>query len=101
MHFQYIVHHTVLGNLAAADELPDKFIFFRIRIRSSQSGAQDGLWAAVRIVLNGISRMMMIRVGETGVSWAGFCLKWHKFGMIKNINICLLSFNSPILRLSK
>ena len=27
MHFQYIVYHTVLGNLAAADELPDKFIF--------------------------------------------------------------------------
>ena len=40
-------------------------------------------------------------VGETEVSWAGFCLKWHKFGMIKNINICLLSFNSPILRVSK
>ena len=26
-----------------------------------------------------------LRVGETGVSWAGFCLMWHKFGMIKNI----------------
>ena len=40
-------------------------------------------------------------IGETGASWAGFCLRWHKFGMIKNINICLLSLNSPILRLSK
>ena len=40
-------------------------------------------------------------IGETGVSLAGFSLKWHKFGMIKNINICLLSFNSPIPRLSK
>ena len=24
-------------------------------------------------------------VGETGASWAGFCLRWHQFGMIKNI----------------
>ena len=40
-------------------------------------------------------------IGETGASWASFCLRWHKFGMLKNINICLLSLNSPILRLSK
>ena len=51
----------VLRNLAAADELPDKFVF-RIRIRSSHSRAQDGLWAAVKIVLNGVSRLRMVRV---------------------------------------
>ena len=26
--------------------------------------------------------------------WAGFCLGWHKFGMINNINICLLSLTA-------
>ena len=51
----------MLRNLAAADELLREFLF-RIRIRSSHSRAQGGLWAAVKIVLNRVSRLRMVRV---------------------------------------
>ena len=51
--------HKVFRNLAPADELPDKFAFL-FRIRSSYSRAQDGLWAAVKIVLNGTSTFVAL-----------------------------------------
>ena len=36
---------------------------------------------------NSVHVPITCNVEETGVSWAGFCLNWHKFGMIENI-IC-------------
>ena len=69
---------NVLRNLAAADELPDKSVF-GIRIRSSHSRAQDGLWAAVKIVLNGVSRLRMVRVRSSHS-----CTGWMKRQFVKN-----------------
>ena len=40
-----------------------------------------------KIGANSVHVPITCNVEETGVSWAGFCLNWHKFGMIKNI-IC-------------
>ena len=37
------------------------------------------------------------QLGETGVSWAGFCLKSHNSGMLEHITVCLLSLDSQFL----
>ena len=70
----------VLRNLVAADELPYKFAF---RIRSSHSRTQDGLWATVKIVLNGVSHLRMVRVRSSHL-----CNGWMKRWFVKN---CCLS----------
>ena len=68
--------HKILRNLAAADELPDKFVF-RIQICSSHSRAQNGLWAAVKIVLNGVSRLRMVRIRSSD-SCTGWMRRWFE-----------------------
>ena len=36
-------------------------------------------------------------VGETGVSWAGYCLRSHNSGVIEDFIVRLLSLDSPFL----
>ena len=97
-------HITVTSSTAkASDDIPilptfRKFALHRslvrktarLKTRNDSRIYDDRKKRRCLVLLRPIRIHCSSQIGETGSSWAGFCVRWHKFGMIKNINICLL-----------